>query len=83
MFSLDHKKIILKHDTFPGISVIDIIKDSFPQDTMRIMLLYCCPSSSIAMFSNTLENLLSDSIIIDVLLGDFNIAILNSTIISI
>ena len=67
-----------KDYTFPGISVIDIIKGSFSHDTMKIMLLYRCPSSSLVTFYNTLDNLLSDSNMMDVVLGDFNIDILNS-----
>ena len=42
------------------------------------MLLYYSRSSSLKSF-NRLENLLSDSYIIDIVLGDFNIDILNST----
>ena len=43
------------------------------------MLLYRSPSSSLTRFFNRLENLLSDRHIIDIVLGDFNIDILNST----
>ena len=41
------------------------------------MLLYHCPSLFRVTFYNTLEDLLNDSNIIDVGLGDFNIDILN------
>ena len=43
------------------------------------MLRYCCSSSSLLTFYNTLENLFSDSNNIDLVLGDFNIDLLNST----
>ena len=43
------------------------------------MLLYRSPSSSLARFFSRLKNLLSDRHIIDIVLGDFNIDILNNT----
>ena len=43
------------------------------------MMLYCSPSSFLTRFFSRLENLLSDRHIIDIVLGDFNIDILNST----
>ena len=43
------------------------------------MLLYRSPSSSLTRFFSRSENLLSDRHIIDIVLGDFNIDILNST----
>ena len=43
------------------------------------MLLYRHPSLSLTRFFNTLENLLSDCHITDIVLGDFNIDILKST----
>ena len=42
---------------------------------MKIMPLYCCPSLSLVKFYNTFKNLLSDSNIIDVVLGHFNILV--------
>ena len=72
-FCLAQNIVLSKHETFPAISVIDITKNA-----IQIMLLYYSRSSSLKSF-NTLENLLSDSHIIDIVLGDFNIDILNST----
>ena len=46
------------------------------------MLQYRSPGSSLTTSFNTMENVLSDRHIIDVVLGDFNIDILNSTNIS-
>ena len=43
------------------------------------MLLYGFPSSSLTRFFNTLENVLSDRHIIDIVLGDFDTDILNTT----
>ena len=42
------------------------------------MLLSCSPSSFLATLYNILENLLSERHISDLVLGDFNIDILNS-----
>ena len=69
--------VLLKHEAFPGISIIYIRKDSFSHDILRVMLLYRSPNSSLTSVYNTLENVLSDSFI-DIVLGDFNIGILNS-----
>ena len=50
--------ILLKHDTFPGISIIDITKSSFSYDIIRIMLVYRSPNSSLTSSYTTLENFL-------------------------
>ena len=42
-----------------------------------VMLLYRSPNSPLTSFCNTLENVFSDSFT-DIVLGDFNISILNS-----
>ena len=78
-FCLGQNIALSKHETFPGISVIDITKASFSHNTIRIKLLYRSPSSLLLTFFNTLENLLSDHHTIDLVLGDFHIDILNST----
>ena len=78
-FCLGQNIFLSKHETFPGISVIDITKTSFSHSTILIMLLYHSLSSSLTTFYNTLENLLSDHHIFDLVLGDFNIDILNGT----
>ena len=78
-FCLGQNIVLSKHETFSGISVIDISKSSFSHNTIWIMLLYRFPGSSITTFYNTLENLLSDHHTIDLVLSDFNIDILNST----
>ena len=75
-FCLRGNIIFLKHDTFPGISVIDITKNSFSYDIIRIMLVYCGPNSSLTSFYNTLEYFLR-CYCIDIVLGDFNINTLN------
>ena len=59
-FCLGRNIVLSKHETFPGISVIDITKTSFSHNTMRIILLYRSPGSSLTTFYNTLENLLTD-----------------------
>ena len=50
----------------------------FSSNTIRIVLLYRSLSSSITTFYNIMESLLSESHVIDIVLGDFNIGILNS-----
>ena len=62
-FCLGQNIVLLKHETFPGISVIDITKTSFSQSTILIMLLYHSLSSSLTTVCNTLENLLWPSYI--------------------
>ena len=46
---------------------------------MAVILLYRCPSSSLVTFYKTLENLLRSRNKIYVILGDFDIDVLNST----
>ena len=77
-FCLGQNIVFSKHETFPGISVVDIAKTSFSHNTIQIMLLYRSPSSFLTTFYNTLGNLLSDHHAIDLVLGNFNIDILNS-----
>ena len=74
-FCLGQNIVLLKHEAFPGISIIDIRKDSFSHDIIRVMLFYRSPNSPLNSFYNALENVLGD---IDIVLGDFNIDILNS-----
>ena len=66
----------LKHEVSPGISIIDIKKDSFSHDLIRVILLYRSPNSPLTSIYNSLENELSD-IFINIVLGDFNTDILN------
>ena len=77
-FCLGQNIIFSKHEAFPGISAIYIAKTSFSHNTIRIILLYCSPSLSLTTFYNTPGNLLKDHHAIDLVLGDFNIDILNS-----
>ena len=62
--------ILLKHDTFPGISSIEITKSSFSYDIIWIMLVYHSPNFSLKFFYNSLENFLR-RYCIDKVLGDF------------
>ena len=66
----------MKHDTFPGISIIDVTKSSFSYDIVKVILVYRSPNSSLTSFYNTLEHLLRRSCI-DKALGNFNIIVLN------
>ena len=78
-FCLGQNIVLSKHETFSGISVIDITKTSFSRNTKRIMQLYRSPSLSLTTFFNTLENLPSGHHAIDLVLDDFNIDVLNIT----
>ena len=49
--------VLLKHKTFPGISVIDITKTSFSHNAIWFMQLHHSPGSSLTTFYNTLEDL--------------------------
>ena len=73
-FCLGQNIVLLKHEAFPGISVIDIRKDDI---IFTVMLLHRSPNSPLTSFYNTLETVLSESFI-DMILGDFNIEIVNS-----
>ena len=44
-FCLGLNIVLLKHEAFPGISIIDIRKDSFSHDIISVMLLYRSPNS--------------------------------------
>ena len=68
--------ILLQHDNFPGISIIDITKSIFSYEIIRIMLVYRSPNSSLTSFYNTLEIFLW-RYYIGIVLGDFNINTLN------
>ena len=68
--------ILLKHDTFLGISIIDITKSSFSYDIIRIMLVYRSPNSSLTYFCNTLEKFLR-RYFIDIVLSGFNVNTFN------
>ena len=70
-FCLSQNIVLLKHEAFLSISIIDIRKDSFSHNMISVMLLYRSPNSPLTSFYNTLEN-------IDIVLGDFNIDILNN-----
>ena len=71
---------VLKHDTFPGISINDITKSSFSYNMIKLMLVYLSPNSSLTFFYNSLENFFR-RYCIDIVLGDFIINTLNRSII--
>ena len=76
-FCLGQNIVLIKHEAFPGTSIIDIRKDIFSYNIIKVVLLYRSPNSPSTPFYNTLVNVLSDSFI-DRVLGGFNIDILNS-----
>ena len=49
-FFLDQNIVLLKHEAFPDISIIDIKKDSFSHDIIRVML-HCRSTNSISLHS--------------------------------
>ena len=54
--------VLLKHEAFSGVLIIDIRKDSFSHDIISVMLLYRSSNFPFTSFYNTSENVLSDSI---------------------
>ena len=72
-FLLGENIALYNYETFTGILVINITKNSFSHNAIRIMLLYRSSSSSLRTFFNALENLLRDRQVIDIVLGDFNL----------
>ena len=52
-FCLCQNIVLLKHEAFPGIYIIDIRKDSFSHDLIKVMLLYGSPNSPPTSFYNT------------------------------
>ena len=49
-FCLGQNIVLLKHEAFPSISIIDIWKGSFSHDMIRVMLLYRSPNSPLISF---------------------------------
>ena len=58
-FCLSRSIKIHEHDKFPGVCILEIVKDSFFSGTVPILFLYCSPSSSLRIFYNRLETFLS------------------------
>ena len=72
-FCLSRSIKVSKHEKFPGVSVLEIVKDSVCSFTPRILLLYRSLSSSLSIFYNSLETFLSTYKMFDIILGNFNI----------
>ena len=54
-FCLSKSIKVTKHEKLPGVSILEIIKDSFCTNIIRILLLYHSPNSSLTIFYNRLE----------------------------
>ena len=72
-FCLSKSVKVYKHEKFPRVSILEIVKDSFCSGTLRILLLYRSPSSSLSIFYNRIETFLSTYKIFNIILDDFNI----------
>ena len=72
-FCLSKSVKVNKHEKFPGVSISDIVKDSFCSGTLRILLLDLIPSSSLNIFYKRLETFLSTYKMFDIIICDFNI----------
>ena len=72
-FCLSKSVKVNKHETFPGVSISDIVKESFCSGTLQILLLDLSPSSSLNIFCKRLETFLSTYKIFDIIICDFNI----------
>ena len=64
---------------FPEVPVLEIVKDTFSTNKVRILLLYRSPNSSLTIFYNRLEVFLSTIEVFDLILGDFNINVFASS----
>ena len=58
-FCLSKSVKVYKHEKFPRVSILEIVKDSFCSGTLQILLLYRSPSSSLSIFYNRIETFLS------------------------
>ena len=65
-----------KHENFPGVSILEIVKESFCSATLRILFLYCSPSYCISY--TRLETVLSTYKTFEIILGHFNINIIGN-----
>ena len=63
---------LVKHEMFPEVSVLEIVKDTFFTNKVRILLLYRSPNSSLTIFYNRLEVFLSTFEVFDLVLADSN-----------
>ena len=68
-FCLSRSIKVNEHETFPGVSILEIVQDSF----CKILLLCRSPNSSLNIFYNRLETFLSTYEMFDIILGDFSI----------
>ena len=71
-FCLNKSINVVPHQTFPGISLLDIRRSSFSLDPVIIMLLFRIPSFPLNSFYNTLQRFLSTDKVINIAQGDFN-----------
>ena len=74
-FYLSRSIKVNEDEKFPGVSILEIIKDSFCSGTVRFLLLYHNPNSSLRISCNRLETFLLTYNMFDIILGDFNIYI--------
>ena len=78
-FCVSKSTRVVKHEMFPEVSVLEIVKDTFSTNKVRILLLYRSPNSSLTIFYNRLEVFLSTYEVFDLVLGDFNINVFASS----
>lgn len=72
-------KITLKsHDKFSGMSLFGIMKSSFSKHSVRLLLLYRSPSSSLSIFYNKLREMVEPNLHVDIILGYFTLDIFNN-----
>ena len=72
-FCLSRSIKVNKHEKFPGVPILEIVKDNICSGTVRILLLYRSPRSSLSILYNRPETFLSTYKMFDIILGGFNI----------
>ena len=77
-FYLSRSIKVCEHENFPGVYILEIVKDSFFSGTVHILLLLRSPNSSLSIFYNRLETFLSTLEMFDITIGDFNINVISN-----
>ena len=75
-FCLSRSIKVNEHEKFPGVSILEMVKDSFCSRTVRILCLHRSSNSSLSVFYNTLETFHTTYKMLDIILGDFSINVI-------
>ena len=79
-FCVSKSTSLVKHEMFPEVSVLEIAKDTFStRQSQNLYFFSRSPNSSLTIFYNRLEVFLSTFEVFDLVLGDFNINVFDSS----